>query len=118
MTPGTYTMPTFVRGDTWQGVDSMTITVNSAAPANSLSSVLTQFRRNRTATGEPLLELSSADASEIVIDDADNWVIQFPPQQLSLPAGTFYYDIQFTDSSGAVKTYVSGTIVVQPDVTR
>ena len=117
MTPGAYTLPAFTHGDTWDGVPTITITIDDAAPSTALSSVRMHFRTTAAQKGSPLLELTSA-AGDITITSAANWIISIPAQSLDLPVGTLYYDIEFTDTAGTITTYLSGTITVAQDVTR
>jgi len=37
---------------------------------------------------------------------------------IQLPANTYYYDIEFTSSTGVVRTYMKGTFIVNQDITR
>ena len=38
-------------------------------------------------------------------------------QIINIPAGVYYYDIQFTYDTGKVKTYLEGTLTILQDVT-
>jgi len=114
--PGRYTIPAAVTGDTFAGIPELSVTVNGSSPSSSLASVRMQFRTSATAT-TAALELTSAD-SEITINDAAAWNITVEPFSISLDAGNYVYDIEFTDAGGDVKTYVTGTWSVAQDVTR
>jgi hypothetical protein len=116
--PSTYNFPDLVRGDTFDGITSLQITVNDAPPPVALASVRAHFRRSKLAAAT-LVELSSEDSpATIVIHDSGTWLISIPPGSLDLPVGKAFYDMEFTDTSGRKKTYIAGTIEVLQDVTR
>lgn len=118
MKPSTYNFPDLVRGDTFDGISSLQITVNDAAPTTALASVRAQFRRSKKADAV-LLELSSETSpATISIDNASTWLISVPAGSLDLPVGKAFYDMEFTDADGRKKTYIAGTIEVLQDVTR
>lgn len=108
-----------VRGDTFDGIANLQITVDSAAPTDALASVRIQFRRSKRAASV-LQSLSSDDSpATILIEDADTWLISIPSSNnLDLPVGKSFYDMEFTDVNGRKKTYIAGTIEVLQDVTR
>ena len=114
--PGDYTIPAAVKGDTFAGIPELSVTVNDAPPANSLASVRMHFRPLPAST-YLALELASVDG-DITINDAATWNITVEPFVITINAGTYYYDIEFTDSAGNVVTYVSGTWKIAQDVTR
>lgn len=116
--PGSITLPPHVRGDTWDGFSVTEVLIDDAVPAVALASALIHFRTSDDATGEPAHVLSTDDADELVIDDADAWTVTAPAQLLPLAVGRWYFDLQFTDDAGDVRTYVSGKLTVLQDVTR
>lgn len=116
--PAQLTLPAHVRGDTWEGFAVTGILIDDAAPATALASVLIHFRSATDATGTADHVLSTADADELVIDDADAWAFTAPAQDLPLAAGKWYYDIQCTDAAGDIRTYIAGTLTIIQDVTR
>lgn len=103
---------TSYKGDTFNGVQ-FTILVNGSAPANDLASVILTARPQLTASTKHQLTSSSG----ITITDAANWVFEIDRQIINWAAFNYYYDIQLTDSTGAVKTYVTGRWNVSQDVT-
>jgi hypothetical protein len=119
MKPGFYEMPSFVRGDTWNGVGGFVITVDGVAPDTTLISVKIDFRVKKTSpTVSASLNSEVVEGSgTITIDDATNWEISIPSQTLDLDAGTYVWDMETVDSEGTVKTYLEGTIKVLQDVT-
>ena len=117
MIPGTSSVLdanlSFVSGDTWGGVPSITF---SPAPADPCASVTMQFRQNPQAA-TPLATLTSA-GGEIVITDAAAWTFEIPAQELNLKPGKFVWSIRFTDDQGVVQTYMQGAIQVLDPITR
>lgn len=62
------------------------------------------------------LSLSSA-TSGITITDAVNGTWEVDEQVISIDAGTYFQDIQLTESSGRVSTFTAGTWNIIQDVT-
>ena len=53
--------------------------------------------------------------SGITLTDASNGVLTIDAFNMDFAPDTYYYDIEVTDSSAVIKTYVEGTIVVMQD---
>jgi hypothetical protein len=115
MTPKEYTIAPHVSGDSWNGIDLITISINSAPPDEELVSAKIQFRKS--SMGSVFLTLDSADGS-VVIEDAALWQMSVPSQIVSLSPDDYYWDLQTTDASGSIKTYVKGTWTILGDITR
>jgi hypothetical protein len=116
MKPAFFEIPSFVRGDTWNGINSISITVNSSFPIASVVSSRIQFKTHKKDT-TALATLTSADGS-IVITDVDAWTFHIPQQNIDLPVGKLFWDMEIVDSSDNVRTYLEGTVTVLQDVTR
>lgn len=110
-----YNIPDHVSGDTWRGIYSLTISVNSVPPEASLSEVRIQFRKSYL--GSVVLELASG-TDAITILSAANWEIRINKQIISLPPDKYVYDIQTVDADGQIKTYVKGSWEILEDITR
>lgn len=118
MEPAFYEMAAMVRGDTWDGIDSMEISFTGGATA-SLESGRMQFRREKDRNGAPEYELNTAGTGINILQTGNpSWEITIPKQDLPLPVGTNYWDLELIDSDNCVKTYVEGTINILQDVTR
>lgn len=116
--PATVTLPSVVRGDTWDGFTITGVLLDDEAPASALASALLHFRSAADAAGDPDHVLDTSDPAELVIDDAAAWTLRAPAQILPLAAGRWVFDLEFTDAAGDVHTYVSGVLTVLQDVTR
>jgi hypothetical protein len=112
MIPGTGNLSATLRGDTWGGVPSITISPTTGA---TLESAAMQWRDE---SGIVRIEFGTEDGT-IAIDDAGpvEWVLSIPARDLEIPAGVFQFDLQCVDANGARKTYWRGSIEVQQDVT-
>ena len=114
--PAVYDWPSAVKGDTFDGVAITGVTVDGANPASTLSSTKIQFRPSIASTTTSL-ELTSAD-SEITISNVTTWACTVVPFTIALAAGTYYYDWEFTDASGNIRTYLAGRWHIAEHVTR
>lgn len=113
MTPQKLALTPFTEGDEWDGIPSLTVTINGAPPASPLTLVTMRFKKANSLPGE-VVELSSADA-EITITSAANWEITIPPQIIAgLTFGKWTWRLKFKDSTadGAPQTYLGDELTV------
>jgi len=109
------TLSSIKYGDTWPGM-TITVEIDNATPPVALSSVRMQFRKRKNSEGDADLSLQSP--ATITITDADDWIVNIPAQVLDLGVGNWYWDVEFTDASGVIRTPIEGTLVIDQDVTR
>ena len=101
--------PEFIT-DTWDGISEASLSSDGTAFANPLETITMTFKDADGTTG---LTLSSEDANEITIEDANAWQFTVLPQNpLGLAAGTWSWRMQFTDSEGRAKTYLTGSLTI------
>lgn len=107
---------TFVAGDTWGGLPSVTVGATRNSPGD-LASVKMAFKLNPKAVS-PSLELTSA-GGEITISDAVNWVFTVDPARLSLLPGSYVWQIETEDDSATpyVETILAGNCEVLSNYT-
>jgi hypothetical protein len=110
-----YTIPPALRGDTWPGIASITITVSGVPVSLSAASIKMQLREDLDAP--VALELSTNNGG-IVITNPLGGTFQIPPQIINIPFDTYNYDIQVTYPTGVVTTYITGTWQITPDITQ
>jgi hypothetical protein len=111
----TYDIPSHRRGDTWDGINSITINVNGAPVNLTDASIKMEFRQS--IDSPVALTLSTTDNS-IVITNAAEGTILIPARIIEIPFAKYLYDLQVTYSTGVVKTYMSGTWEITPDITE
>ena len=114
--PGQLNLEPIVRGDTWDGIPKIVFEINGSPPPNDLAFVRMQFRQEPESN--PAGASLDSDGNGIVINDAATWDITISPTKLGLTAGKWLWDVETTDSTGEVKTYLAGTIEVLPDISR
>ena len=109
MLPATYNFPGVLSGDS-----TSEISFTFAGVDLSGSSVAMQFRK--TVGGDVSVDLSTSGGDIIIASDV---VTVSPFSAPSVDKKTvFLYDIEFTLSGGEVKTYLTGSLTVTPDITR
>jgi hypothetical protein len=109
----TYTIPPHRRGDTWDGINSISISINSAPVVLSGAEVKIEFRQSLDA---PVAMTFSTSTSTIQILNANT--IRILPIKIEVPFAKYYYDLQVTYPNGTVKTYMEGTWEILPDITE
>lgn len=97
------------RGDTFKQTDFQ-INVNEAPLNLTGGDVKMQLRKE--AGGVVALEV------QITIFDATNGEFCIDEQIIDIQACTYKYDIQITQDSGEVDTWISGLFTVTDDITR
>lgn len=115
MTPKSITLEPFTEGDHFPGIPSLSIRVDGAIPASTLTTAVMRFypaEGNGTA-----VQLSSATAGQITIVSAANWEISIPRQAIAgLTAGRWNAQIKLTNASAVKDTYISTQQLVLPTV--
>lgn len=111
----TYNIPEIIRGDTFKDLQ-FTLSINSVAEDLTDYAIACKFRRG-SKTGKEVKSLTVG--SGITITDALNGVFKIDAFNLGTDfvTGTYYYDIEFTNGSGEIDTYINGTFKVNQDVT-
>jgi hypothetical protein len=110
----TYTITPHRRGDTWDGINSITIKVNGTAINLTSATIKMEFRQDLDSP--VVLTLSTTDGT-IEIVNAVEGIIRIPSKKIEIPFGKYMYDLQVTYSNDVVKTYMDGTWEITPDVT-
>jgi len=109
----TYNIPCHRRGDTWDGINSITIRVNGVLINLTGSSVKMEVRQSIDA---PVVMTFSTDDNSIQIISSSS--IRIMPRKIEIPFGNYLYDVQVIHPDGRVKTYLEGTWEIAPDVTE
>jgi len=99
-----YNLSNHKTGDTFDGA-TFTVSVN-ASPLDLTAATITMLLKRGDCSGQVALTLNTT--SGLTITDALNGVFQIDEQIISIPAGTYYYEITFVLADASVKTYISG----------
>jgi len=112
MTPATYNLPDTVKGDT---LNSITFTMlDGVTPINLTGyDIKIMFKKYPTNVASKTIEIGSG----ITIVNAAAGQFRIDEFNVTLSVGEYFYDIQFTDPSDEIKTYIAGTFNVLQDVT-
>jgi hypothetical protein len=111
----TYNISSHRRGDTWDGINSITISVNGSPINLTGATVKMEFRQSLDS---PVALTLSTTNNSILITNAVGGVIQIPAKKIEIPFAKYLYDLQVTFSNGVVKTYMSGTWEITADITE
>lgn len=102
------------RGDTFSG--SIFEMVVNSVPLDLTDTVIkAEFVAPNSNVASLLM---STENNKITIIDAQSGEFQFSEQIISLAPGIYNYDVQFTFPDGKVKTYITGVMTVEADITR
>jgi hypothetical protein len=107
---------THTKGDTFNQV-AFEVKKNGTAINLTGATIKMQLRKLYTDT-TAALSLTSASSAGITITNASAGQFKINEQIIDIEVFNYVYDIQFTLSSGEVKTYVKGGFNVTPEVTR
>jgi hypothetical protein len=108
-----YNIPTLIKGDTFKDLQ-FTLSINSVAEDLTDYTIACKFRKN-TKTGRIAKAIDTT--AGITLVDAINGVFKIDAFTCDFDVATYYYDIEFTNGSGEIDTYIQGTFKVEQDVT-
>lgn len=107
-----YNIPCHRRGDTWDGINSITIRVNGQPVNLSGSTIKMEMRQS---IDSPVVLSFSTEAGSIQIVTPTS--MRILPRKIEIPFGNYLYDVQVTHPDGRVKTYLEGTWEISADIT-
>ena len=123
MTPENLILVPFTEGDTWEGLpmiageSAFTLQLDGAAPPDALVRVSLHFASNDQPKTTPPVEISSDLPAQIVIDDSTLWKFSIPEQPMpGLTAGKWRYNLRTQSATGAIRTWIVGTIEILESV--
>ena len=110
----TYTIPRHRRGDTWDGINTIGISINGV-PVNLSGAIVTmEFREDYDSP--VALSLSTLTSTISVLPNLSS--IKVLPILIDIPPATYKWDLQVTYPSTFVKTYLEGTWEIFFDITE
>lgn len=107
---------THTKGDTFSEV-AFEVKKNGTAINLTGATIKMQLRKNYIDVS-PALALTSVSSAGITITGASAGQFKINEQIIDIEVFNYVYDIQFTLSTGEVRTYVKGGFNVTPEVTR
>ena len=107
---------THTKGDTFNEV-AFEVKKNGTAINLTGATIKMQLRKQYSDVSA-ILSLTSVSSAGIPITTATSGQFKINAQIIDIEVFNYVYDIQFTLSSGEVKTYVKGGFNVTPEVTR
>lgn len=110
----TYNFPKHRRGDTWDGINSIGISVNSASVNLSNATITMELRSDYDAP--VTFSLSTTTSTIFILPSLSAFTI--PPVLINIPPAIYLYDIQIIYPSGIVKTYMEGKWEIYFDITK
>lgn len=115
MRPGEYNIPDHPRGDTFHMLSPIQF-YSDADPIDITGAQFDMWVREKNAAGPIHLKWSTT-TGEIAIVNGPNGEFKVLPQDVDIPAGRYYYDIQMT-LAGKVYTYLAGYWDIIDDATK
>ena len=106
---------THIKGDTFDLV-AFSIKINNVVLDLTGATIKMQLKKNSTDV-VPALSLTSVASAGITITNATGGLFKINQQIINIEVFNYVYDIQLTLASGVVKTYVSGTFSITPEIT-
>lgn len=106
---------THIKGDTFNEVP-FELKINSVAVNLTGATIKMQLKKCPTDV-TPALSLTSVASAGITITTPASGLFKINTQIINIEAFNYYYDMQFTFSSGEVKTYINGQFTITQDVT-
>lgn len=109
-----YTIPTHRRGDTWDGISSLTLGISATSLNLTGATIKMQLREYPNA---PVVLVFSTEDNTIEIINPTAGTIRIPKKVIDINPSDYMYDIEAVLSNGDVKTTVEGKWKIIPDIT-
>jgi hypothetical protein len=109
-----YNIPAHRRGDTWEGIGSITINYNNN-PIDLTNAIIKM--EVREGIDSPAVITFTSEDNTILKNDAANGIFSIPGTIIDIPFGKYIYDIQIATLE-KTKTYIGGTWEIVSDVTE
>lgn len=117
MKPAYYRMQDTVTGDTFDGAAfTITSTFEAVTTPVNLTGCAIKIQYRKSHSSEALVTLVQGQG--ITITNAALGQFKIDPVLLNLIPDEYFYDIQITFTSGAIKTFVTGNHKILSDYTR
>lgn len=110
-----YDIPKHRRGDTWVGINSISIATNGVPVDLTGAVIKIDFRKDIDYPA--VLSLSTTNGS-IVITQPTQGKFTIPPRIVDIPFGVYIYDLQVTFANGVNLTYMEGGWEIVADITE
>ncbi len=116
MTPATYNFKDQYAGDTFPGVQfELTKTTSGTTSAIDLTGATITFKLNFAyKSGKSIFLLGIG--SGITIVNATSGIFKIDQFSVPVEVGQYFYDVEVTDASEFISTYLSGTMTVLEQV--
>lgn len=108
-----YNIPKHRRGDTWDGINKIGITVNGVPVNLSGAKVTMELKEDYDAPSA--LTLSTTTSTILILPDLSS--VKILPTIVNIQPGTYKYDLQVTYPDTQIKTYLEGTWEIYFDIT-
>jgi hypothetical protein len=111
-----FDFPTHRSGDTWSGINSITITSSGLPIDLTDCDVYIQFRPAYNLASPVVLTLTTENDT-IQITDPAQGKIRIPSQIINIPVGLYRYDLQIDFPNNDSKTFLYGNFNIIPGIT-
>jgi hypothetical protein len=113
----TYDFPAHISGDTWSGINSITIASNGIPVNLENSEVIIQVRSSKNPSSPLVYEFSTLTSTILIVSESYG-IINIPQQIIDIPVGMYQYDLKIISQNGTIKTYLKGEWEILPNISR
>lgn len=104
-----------IKGDTFEAVNFELLKNNVAI---NLTGAVIRMQLRSECGGLIALSLTSVASAGITITNALNGLFKINKQIINIASGNYAYDLEIDFSDGTVKTWLSGSFLIECDITR
>lgn len=111
----TFDLQQYTSGDTWEGINAITITRNGSALdlTGAYAEMTVRFQIDAPIvaqfnTNVSVSSLSAGYGPMTILEPPTAGIIQVPPQIVDIPPANYIYSIKVTLNTGEVDTFVTG----------
>jgi hypothetical protein len=113
-----YDIPSHISGDTWTGINTITIKENGTFVDLTDCNIYIQFRFNYNVASPVMYECSTENDTILILNPLSG-ILSIPEQLVNIPVGKYSYDLVVNNiTNNTFKTYLSGMWEISPRTTR
>jgi hypothetical protein len=110
-----YDFSTHTIGDTWLGVNNITVR-SSGTPIDLTDCNITIQIRSILHVASPVFYQFSSEEGTILVKSQTQGILSIPPQIVDIPPGDYQHDLNIEFPTGIKKTYLRGCWKILPNM--
>lgn len=111
-----YEIPPHISGDTWYGINELTLSRNGSAV--NLSGAYLEMQVRYSIDSPSVLTLSTANSGIVILNPLTSGKITIPKRIVNIPPATYKFDLKSVLYTEETTTEMSGYWQITPSITK